>query len=172
MIALAPGERKTWKSTVDPDWMRTGCRGCIDAILWAFRDYRDADVKEQEMMRSQRIKDDSSIKTEEDGLEHQVQRLEEVLAEVINGLLGETDMAIQERLFRHLISPRSFETRLLPKMRNMARRSTGWDDFKDSFKDTCLAMGLKKMQSMEEDDDTAIEILSTHFTPFIDHLLE
>jgi hypothetical protein len=52
MEKLAFRQKQEWKSGTDSHWVRTGCSGLWDAVLTAFRDYRDAPPASQlEMIR-------------------------------------------------------------------------------------------------------------------------
>ena len=47
-------QKQEWRSELDGRWVRTGCNGLWDAVLLAFRDYREADPTRQSELLAER----------------------------------------------------------------------------------------------------------------------
>lgn len=118
MEVLMPREKKDWKTTIDPRWVRTGCTGLWDAVFMAFRDYRDAVPQTQADM----IKERSMVPMEND-FQDLPQRMEDFIYRREFDDDEQEELAEAVEFYRSLISNRLFRAELLPYMVSFIRDS-------------------------------------------------
>jgi hypothetical protein len=126
-------EKVEWESLNEPCWMRTGSEDIWDAIMWAYKDYRDASADERRVLMRQRL-----------GCIPQPRPLSDLLAQVMEAIeTDEDDDSDERKIFFTFVPPKVQKTDLAASCSEYIRARpdvTTWDMVEKYIVETCSSL--------------------------------
>lgn len=154
MEPLALRQKQEWKNSLGGNWVRTGCDGLWDAVLLAFREYRE--TSDQKSM----IKDKTGISKQGPSLEW----LTDLSTELYEASLDKGDETNENKnVFFKLIPLRLFSSEIIPYTQQFMTDNPGatLEKVMEEVIDKCILLAQyrqtkKKIQLSEEEINTHI----------------
>jgi len=128
MRDLRVGEKEEWSSPAEPCWMRTGCENIWDAILWAYKDYRESTPPQRLVIQRQRLGEEVVFE----------RPTGDVLHEVIQIMQSDDNDSDDKKIFHTFIPPRVQKTRLA----TLVERTMNETDDNHSMEDALITNSI------------------------------
>lgn len=157
MEPLALRQKQEWKNNLGGNWVRTGCDGLWDAVLLAFREYRE--TSDQKKM----IKDKTGISKQEPSSEW----LTDFYSKLREASFDkeEDEMNENKNIFFKLIPLRLFSSEIIPYTQQFMtdNPSASLEKVMEEVVDKCLLLAQyrqtkKKIQLSEEEINTHVRM--------------
>lgn len=162
MEPLALRQKQEWKNTMGGNWVRTGCDGLWDAVLLAFREYRETSDQKNMIQEKTGI---SKQTPSSEWVNDLYRKLQEASLEKEDGT-NEKD-----HVFFKLIPLRLFSAEIIPYLQKFMadNRGASLEEVMEEVADKCLLLGeyrqTKKKIPMSEEE------IKTHIRTFLEKMM-
>lgn len=160
METLGRGQKQEWKAqNLGGNWVRTGCDGLWDAIMLAFREYREA--PDQKSM----IRDKTGIPEQTPSSEW----LSDLYTDLYEASLQKNDENM--KLFFKLIPLRLFSSEIIPYIQKFMYDApdASMEDVMEEVVDKCLLLAEYRQTKKKVDLET--EQVKTHVRAFLENVM-
>jgi len=162
MRDLRVGEKEEWSSPAEPCWMRTGCENIWDAILWAYKDYRESTPPQRLVIQRQRLGEEVSLE----------RPTGDALYEVIQIMQTDDNDSDDKKIFHTFIPPRVQKTQLATLVERTLNETDNTHSLKDVLITNSVLLAGERINKKFNSGEFSVDEIRPYLETYIKNTLQ
>jgi len=158
MKMLKLREKEEWGTDMEPCWMRTGCLGLLDAIMWSYRDYRDASHEDQVLLLEKRL-----------GGQPPKKEVYDLLHDVCNSISSDPSQTDEKQMF-HTFIPSKIQNKILfPYCIDHIKKNTNvvWEEVMKLFIEKAVDLADETRRLKFEEENIQLDEIEPYIRQYV-----